>query len=279
MQERRPQLEGIATFIVFHYLSGGSRKEDLNQKGLRRWRVSSYSTPQQQERRPQLEGIATQKCARCSIATGRKEDLNQKGLRPHLRLTSPSPSPQERRPQLEGIATFSFFSFSFSSAQERRPQLEGIATKSSLLLMTTRQERRPQLEGIATFNTFSFKSIIFRRKEDLNQKGLRLNFVVVIHVSPFVGKKTSIRRDCDSHETSKTGRHLLRRKEDLNQKGLRLPQLPHPVVQGVVQERRPQLEGIATSFVTGLKYTRLVGKKTSIRRDCDRVEKRTNREE
>ena len=108
------------------------------------------------------------------------------------------------------------------------------------------------------------------RKEDLNQKGLRqkLRKITDFYIS-YVGKKTSIRRDCDIPVRINKTMSIIGRKEDLNQKGLRL-QFCKFCRLFVEQERRPQLEGIATEVNEQTTNRRDgVGKKTSIRRDCD----------
>ena len=135
---------------------------------------------------------------RCLFRISRKEDLNQKGLRPFAQFFNKADIRRKEDLNQKGLRPSIIF-FLASSGQERRPQLEGIATHTFLrqLCISHRQERRPQLEGIATFAGALFVCCGSRRKEDLNQKGLRLNLLVANHGHLQVGKKTSIRRDCD----------------------------------------------------------------------------------
>ena len=132
-----------------------SRKEDLNQKGLRPMCLRRFLNERRQERRPQLEGIATARASR---------DFSKIFLA------------QERRPQLEGIATqlSSIVLFRSLMPQERRPQLEGIATRHEfpeLMRLPCRKEDLNQ-KGLRPSSQQS-QHTFFRRKEDLNQKGLR----------------------------------------------------------------------------------------------------------
>ena len=127
------------------------------------------------------------------------------------------------------------------------------------------QERRPHLEGIATVDSNHFY-LLLSRKEDLIQKGLRHFLFVTLCVYR-----------CRKEDLIQKGlRHFLFvtlcvyrcRKEDLIQKGLR-QRLFEKLLRIEKQERRPHLEGIATSL-NKLSDKLRVGKKTSFRRDCDK---------
>ena len=88
------------------------------------------------------------------------------------------------------------------------------------------QEKRPQKEGIAT-----------------------QLLVISFQLHP-IGKKTSKRRDCDSIRDFKDqNKKRGDRKKDLKKKGLRLRNSNVPPSLEVVQEKRPQKEGIATCIV------------------------------
>ena len=185
-----------------------------------------FSGGSSQERRPQLEGIATlqsnpmgslwsyvgkktsirRDCDAVllalywAISSSRKEDLNQKGLR-------------------LGLQTIPY-SLLVGKKTSIRRDCDRSARRAFNYLKVL-QERRPQLEGIATlYTTLEPRLILKRRKEDLNQKGLRRTKVLLTNVSYEVGKKTSIRRDCDPRSFFAFST-ASRRKEDLNQKGLR----------------------------------------------------------
>ena len=156
LQERRPQLEGIATrHKNVPVAAFNCRKEDLNQKGLRHLGAGtlllSCLVGKKTSIRRDCDGVYwwlvrewEQVGKKTSIR--RDCDVNSKSLK----YVSPK---QERRPQLEGIAT---------------------SNGKRCLALAVQQERRPQLEGIATFEWITRQTLALkRRKEDLNQKGLR----------------------------------------------------------------------------------------------------------